>query len=206
MPGLDLGAGGLIIAALALLSVVALTIIVAKLVALRGVVAGEARRTEALDLWRAGRPAEAAARLEAGGAPADRIALAAMRGLAEGAGRDALEPELERRGDEAVEAMTRHLRTLEVIAMVSPLLGLLGTVLGMIRSFRELELAQGAANASVLAGGIWEALLTTAAGLIVAIPSALAASLFAARADRARFQIENTVGQVLHAAARGVGA
>jgi biopolymer transport protein ExbB len=200
MPGLgDLGAGGPILAALALLSLVALTIILAKLVQLRGVVSGAARRAEALGLWRDGRPAEAEARLAAGDAPADRIARAAMRGRAAGADPRALAAELERQGAEAVEAMNRHLRTLEVIAMVSPLLGLLGTVLGMIESFRQLELAQGSANAAVLAGGIWQALITTAAGLLVAIPAALAASLFAARADRARFLIENAVGQVLQA-------
>ena len=54
--------------------------------------------------------------------------------------------------------------------MIAPLLGLLGTVLGMVQSFQDLSLAQGSANASVLAGGIWLALLTTAAGLVVAIP------------------------------------
>ena len=79
--------------------------------------------------------------------------------------------------------------------MISPLLGLLGTVLGMIQSFQELELAQGSANASVLAGGIWQALLTTAAGLIVAIPAAIGASLLATRVDAAAHDIESTIGR-----------
>jgi len=69
-------------------------------------------------------------------------------------------------------------------------------VLGMIQSFQELELAQGAANASVLAGGIWQALLTTAAGLIVAIPAAAAASLFTARIEAAAQEIESAVGRL----------
>jgi biopolymer transport protein ExbB len=77
------------------------------------------------------------------------------------------------------------------------LLGLLGTVLGMIQSFQELELAQGAANASVLAGGIWQALLTTAAGLLVAIPAAIAAGLFASRIERAAQTIESAVGRLM---------
>lgn len=93
--------------------------------------------------------------------------------------------------------MNGLIRLLELIAMVSPLLGLLGTVLGMIQSFQELELAQGAANASVLAGGIWQALLTTAAGLVVAIPAAIAAGLFSARIDRAALMIESAVGQLM---------
>ena len=77
--------------------------------------------------------------------------------------------------------------------MISPLLGLLGTVLGMIQSFQELELARGAANASVLAGGIWQALLTTAAGLIVAIPATLSANLLSAKVDRASHLMEDSV-------------
>ena len=85
---------------------------------------------------------------------------------------------------------------LELIAMISPLLGLLGTVLGMIQSFQELALAEGAANASVLAGGIWQALLTTAAGLIVAIPAAIAATLLSARVDTVAQRIEATVGRL----------
>ena len=102
-----------------------------------------------------------------------------------------------RRGNEEVTQMNSLIRLLELIAMVSPLLGLLGTVLGMIQSFQELELAQGAANASVLAGGIWQALLTTAAGLLVAIPAAIAAGLFAARIDGAAQRIESAVGRLL---------
>ncbi|WP_338092796.1 MotA/TolQ/ExbB proton channel family protein [Leisingera aquaemixtae] len=93
--------------------------------------------------------------------------------------------------------MNSLIRLLELIAMVAPLLGLLGTVLGMIQSFQELELAQGAANASVLAGGIWQALLTTAAGLMVAIPAAVAAGLFAARIDAAAQAIESAAGRLL---------
>ena len=65
----------------------------------------------------------------------------------------------------------RFLPTLEIIAQVSPLIGLLGTVIGMINSFNELELGGSLVDPSILAGGIWTALLTTAMGLIVAIPA-----------------------------------
>ncbi len=85
------------------------------------------------------------------------------------------------------------LRTLEVLAVVSPLMGLLGTVLGMIESFQQLELAGGSANAAVLASGIWQALLTTAMGLIVAIPAAIAANLLSSRLDRAGHVMEDCV-------------
>ncbi len=65
----------------------------------------------------------------------------------------------------------RFLPSLEIIAQVSPLIGLLGTVIGMIDSFNELEIGGSLVDPSILAGGIWTALLTTAMGLIVAIPA-----------------------------------
>lgn len=67
-----------------------------------------------------------------------------------------------------------HLTTLSVISQVAPLLGLLGTVLGMVRAFLAVQQAGGTVDPSSLAGGIWEALLTTVFGLSVAIPAYLA--------------------------------
>jgi len=70
------------------------------------------------------------------------------------------------------------LRALELIVTIAPLLGLFGTVLGMIDAFQTLQAAGSRADPSALAGGIWEALLTTAAGMGVAIPAAMALSWF----------------------------
>ncbi len=75
----------------------------------------------------------------------------------------------------------RFLPTLEIIAQVSPLIGLLGTVIGMIDSFNELELGGSLVDPSILAGGIWTALLTTAMGLIVAIPALISHYFFEKR-------------------------
>ena len=72
----------------------------------------------------------------------------------------------------------RFLPSLEIIAQVSPLIGLLGTVIGMIDSFNELELGGSLVDPSILAGGIWTALLTTAMGLIVAIPALISHYFF----------------------------
>jgi biopolymer transport protein ExbB len=188
--------GGPVVFILLALSLISLTLIVVKVLELRQVRSGTERRRRALEQWRGGERAAAIGTLRDGAAPADRVAAYAMEGLAAGIDRAPLDAEIERRGNEEVERMNRHLRVLEVIAIVSPLLGLLGTVLGMIQSFQELELAQGSANAAVLAGGIWEALLTTAAGLIVAIPAAVAAQLLGARVESAGHLIENTVGQL----------
>lgn len=196
--------GGPIVVLLIALSVLSLTLIVWKLIQLAPVTSGRARRDAALADWRAGRTEEAAGALRTGRAPADRLAVHAMECLADGVSGPLLDAELTRRGNEEMAMMSTSIRLLELIAMVSPLLGLLGTVTGMIESFQMLAAAEGSANASVLAGGIWQALLTTAAGLMVAIPAAIAAALFAARVERAGLAMESAVGGLMLAeAARG---
>ncbi len=187
--------GGPVAWVLALLSLLSLSLIGAKALALRGTLAGAALRQRALAQWQSG-AREAALTELAGGArsPADRLLLVAMQAEAAGQSRAVTERDLEWRGNAEVTALSRHVRLLELIAMVSPLLGLLGTVVGMIESFQNLALAEGAANAALLASGIWVALLTTAAGLLVAIPSGVAASLFTVRAESVASSIEAAVG------------
>jgi biopolymer transport protein ExbB len=192
-----LDAGGPVIVILAVLSVYSLTLVILKAVGLAGVLGGGHQRDEAIDAWRRGQRDAALRAVADGRRPADRVLGAALRGLDVGLDRERLRLDIERLGNVELERLRRHLRTLEVIAAVSPLLGLLGTVLGMIQSFQDLELAGGAANASVLAGGIWQALLTTAAGLTVAIPAAVAANLMAARVDHVGHVIETDVGRLL---------
>lgn len=87
--------------------------------------------------------------------------------------RDIIKESIEDAGRHVVHELERFLNALGTIASISPLLGLLGTVLGMIRTFNTLSVA-GAGNPMALAGGIAEALITTAAGLTVAIPALLA--------------------------------
>lgn len=89
------------------------------------------------------------------------------------------------------------LRVLDVIAQVAPLLGLFGTVLGMIDAFRTLQGAGSTADPSILAGGIWVALMTTAAGLVVAIPSSLVLSWFDSRLEAHRRLANEAIEQVL---------
>ena len=85
-------------------------------------------------------------------------------------GRERMKEAMEEAAAGVVHDLERYLTTLGTIASISPLLGLLGTVVGMIRVFKAL-LADGAGNPAALAGGISEALVTTAAGLVVAIPA-----------------------------------
>ena len=98
----------------------------------------------------------------------------------------------------------RGLRVLDVIATVAPLLGLLGTVLGMIAAFQALQTSGTRADPSVLAGGIWEALLTTAAGMAVAIPAALAHAWFDGVADRMALDLEDLLTRIFLADAKRV--
>jgi biopolymer transport protein ExbB len=192
-------AGGPIVGVLIVLSLLSIGVIAARVIALRRVLSGGALRDRAVGEWAAGARDAAVAAVAAGDAPADRLLHRAMEGLRAGMPRPVLTADLEWRGNDEVARMGRGVRLLELIAMVSPLLGLLGTVLGMIQSFQELALAEGAANASVLAAGIWTALLTTAAGLIVAIPAAVAAGLLQARIDAAGQAIEASVGRLMDA-------
>jgi biopolymer transport protein ExbB len=97
-------------------------------------------------------------------------------------GRDVMKESIEEAAGHVVHDLERYIDTLGTIAIISPLLGLLGTVIGMIKVFSEI-MVQGAGNANVLAGGISEALITTAAGLCVAIPSMIMFRYFNRRID-----------------------
>ena len=191
-----LRSGGPIVWLLIVLSVCSLALIVIKIIQLRDVMSGDGGRAAAFKKWSEGDKVAALKSLRRDSIPADRILRLAMQGLMNQRTRSVLNAELEWRGNDEVSQMQRHIRLLELIAMISPLLGLLGTVLGMIQSFQELALADGAANASLLAAGIWQALLTTAAGLVVAIPAAIAATLLSERVERATQRIEAAVGQL----------
>jgi biopolymer transport protein ExbB len=84
--------------------------------------------------------------------------------------REIMKERIEDTGRHVVHDLARYLNSLGTIAAITPLLGLLGTVVGMVNVFEAIT-SQGVGNPAVLAGGISEALITTAAGLIVAIPS-----------------------------------
>ncbi|ASJ75216.1 MotA/TolQ/ExbB proton channel family protein [Granulosicoccus antarcticus] len=86
-----------------------------------------------------------------------------------------------------------HLRILEVIAMLAPLLGLFGTVLGMIEAFRAMESAGAQVNPAILSGGIWQALLTTAVGLAVAIPVSIAHSWLERKVEVQAASLQNDI-------------
>jgi len=96
---------------------------------------------------------------------------------------------LEEVGRQEVAHLDRFIGVLGVVAAISPLLGLLGTVVGMIEVFQQISL-QGVGKADVLAGGISKALNTTAAGLSIAVPALVAYRLFDAKVNRFVVEIE----------------
>ncbi|MCK9995700.1 MAG: MotA/TolQ/ExbB proton channel family protein [Candidatus Krumholzibacteria bacterium] len=103
---------------------------------------------------------------------------------------------LEETGRQEATRLTRRLGVLETVAAVTPLLGLLGTVLGMIRVFATIS-AAGLGNPETLSSGISEAMVTTAAGLIIGIPALVAYNWLNGRADRIIFDLEYYSSKVL---------
>jgi biopolymer transport protein ExbB len=97
-------------------------------------------------------------------------------------GRETMKDSIQEAANQVIHSLERYIGALGTIAAVAPLLGLLGTVLGMIKVFVAIEL-QGTGNAGALAGGISEALITTAAGLLVAIPAMIAHRFYIRRID-----------------------
>lgn len=116
-------------------------------------------------------------------------------------GRDGMKESIEEVAGHVVHELERYLNTLGTVAAITPLLGLLGTVIGMIKVFTAIRL-EGAGNAAVLAGGISEALITTAAGLTVAIPSLFFFRFFQRRVDELVVNMEQEaikLVEVMHA-------
>ncbi len=108
-----------------------------------------------------------------------------------------------RDAQQALQPFEAPLKIIEVIAALAPLLGLLGTVMGMIDAFGAMAAAEGRANASQLSGGIYEALTTTAAGLVLAIPFAALAAWIEFRLRRLHALVNSTLVTVLNDAGQG---
>ena len=98
-------------------------------------------------------------------------------------GRETIETVMAHATEEEVRHLSSYVQALATIGNIAPLLGLLGTVLGMIKAFMVIQQMGGKVNAAVLAGGIWEAMLTTALGLSVALPTLVFHSYLIARID-----------------------
>ncbi len=109
-----------------------------------------------------------------------------------------LEEKLSVTAQEEVNKVSKNIRALEVIATISPLMGLLGTVIGMVRAFNKVAEYSGQVDPSILAGGIWEALLTTAAGLSVAIPAVVMLHYFDRKIEKISFLLSKFSQLLIH--------
>jgi biopolymer transport protein ExbB len=188
--------GGPVVLVLLAMSVLALTLVLAKLIQFRRCrIADRKPAREALSLWRAGRQHDAVERAAASPNPAAQALAQALRGQQRGVAESLVREEVLRYGSRALFELRRGLRPLEVIGSLAPLLGLLGTVLGMIEAFRQLEAAGNQVNPAILSGGIWEALLTTAVGLCVAIPVVALLNWLERRLDHLAHEMDDVVTQ-----------
>tara|TARA_R110000751_G_scaffold12408_3_gene42540 strand:+ start:52669 stop:53373 length:705 start_codon:yes stop_codon:yes gene_type:complete len=180
-------AGGPVVWLLIAMSVIALTIIIYKIVQFGMAGIGRSGNTEkAVELYRNGHRREALAAVQGAGDPASVTVATAIRGaLRTDVSEASVREEVERVATSEINMLKSHLGLLDTIGSLAPLLGLLGTVLGMIQAFRAMEAAGRNVDPAILSGGIWAALLTTAAGLIVAIPVVAIASWF----DRSILQV-----------------
>jgi len=190
--------GGPVLWLIAALSVLTMALILWKLwqLARLGAWSGAATAV-ALDDWAQGNVDSARAKLAGRRSIRARMALAAMTARHDPALTEAQAREETTAHARIDLAKTRSgLRALELIATTAPLLGLLGTVVGMIDAFQALQEAGSRADPAALAGGIWEALLTTAAGMAVAIPAGVALTWFESIAARLQGDMETAATRV----------
>ncbi|WP_088626094.1 MotA/TolQ/ExbB proton channel family protein [Oceanicola sp. 22II-s10i] len=188
--------GGPAIWAIAALSVFTLALILWKVWRLSGAGAWSRRPSfEAVEAWEAGRADDALTRVAKRRGLRSRMTHAAMVARLSLDDEQARE-ETARVAKRQMADQSSGLRALELIATIAPLLGLLGTVLGMIAAFQALQEAGNRADPALLAGGIWEALLTTAAGMAVAIPASAALTWFEAVIASVRADMEDIAARI----------
>jgi len=137
------------------------------------------------------------------GSPLGQVLAAGL--LNQNESREIVKESIEDTGRHVVHELEHYLNPLGTIAAISPLLGLLGTVIGMVKVFAAIT-ASGVGNPSVLAGGISEALITTAAGLTVAIPSLMGYRYLRGRIDGLVVRMEKEAMKFLEALSQQKGA
>lgn len=197
--------GGPVVAVLLVLSVFALALALLKLTQFwRERVGSHDRARRAIHLWFHGGYGEARQIAETDPSAVGAALSTAMRlSVSRNVPKAIVEDEVARIATARLHELQRGFRALDAIAQIAPLLGLFGTVLGMIEAFRQLQGAGSAVDPSLLAGGIWVALLTTAAGLAVAMPVSLLLTWFETRVENERVAVETITTSFLTQQALG---
>ena len=148
--------------------------------------------------WERGQAEQALSLLSTSPSPLASVLSRAVQTLRDGALHESQARErIERDAVEALETLRAHLRTLDLIGSLAPLVGLLGTVLGMIEAFQALQAAGDRVEPAILSGGIWEALLTTAVGLGIAIAALGAVAYFERRVETLQQAMESALTRLL---------
>jgi biopolymer transport protein ExbB len=180
--------GGVLMIPIALCSIIALAIFLERLWSLRrSRVIPRDFLIEIEDLIRREKIPEAITRCRKDNSSMANIILAGIRNF--GKRREIVKESIEEIGRREASTLERYINVVGTIAAIAPLLGLLGTVFGMIKAFNVISI-QGVGNPSSLAGGISEALITTAAGLVVAIPTFVLYRYLANKADALIVEME----------------
>ena len=190
--------GGPVVVILLVMSVVALAVALFKFAQFmtRGV--GRAGGVDAaLSAWAGGNAEKAIELLSRRRNPTARVLLQTMTAIREEVDEPVVREDAERVALQELSELRSSLRVIEATAQIAPLLGLFGTVIGMMGAFEALQSAGSDADPAALAGGIWVALITTAVGLAVAIPASFALYWFEGRMDRERNHMEISLTRVL---------
>lgn len=186
--------------ALGVMSVMALTVSIYKALQFRRLGVGHnAQGRNIVDNWLGGRPDEAMRLAASRENVLARVLQSVMSGLRARPSEPAYAEELGRQSALIeLAAMSRRMRLLEAVVQAAPMLGLLGTVIGMIDAFGTLAVSQGAVDPALLAGGIWTALTTTAVGLAIALATYFVATYFESRIETERQSIEAIISATIH--------
>lgn len=191
--------GGPVVIGLLLLSVAGLTVFLFKLVQYqRYRRARLARAARLVDGWIAG--SEPASHSDKRSGPYEQLLQLGMHWLDQGVAMERVRDELTRQGHGILARVTKLNGFVELVAYLAPLGGLLGTVLGMIDVFQGLaDAGSNGPQTGALAGGIWEALLTTVVGLCIAIPFSLMHALLDSKANEIRLAMEDQLSRLFTA-------
>lgn len=178
-----LSKGGILVIPILMCSVLALAIFLERVIRFSRMKSRGAGLAEKIvELLKAGKEGEARETLIKSNSPMGRVLAQAVE--VKDQDRETLETVISHATEEEVRDLSSYIQALATMGNIAPLLGLLGTVIGMIKAFMVIQEMGGKVNASVLAGGIWEAMLTTALGLAVALPTMVAHSYLLSRVDK----------------------
>ena len=196
--------GGVLMIPIILCSILALAIFVERLIHLyRMRKRGKDIEFKVIALLKEGKEAQAIKEAGESDSPMGRIIEAALEAK-DDADRETLESIIVNATDTELRGLSSNIQTLATIGNIAPLLGLLGTVIGMIKAFMVIQEMGGKVNAAVLAGGIWEAMLTTAFGLAVALPVMMAHSWLTASIDQYEARLQNGSVAIVRQIASGI--